>query len=336
MGTKETAATKTQTDRGTADVGFRHWAGAIALVGAAAAGYAVLEATQHRARRHQIAVDGPELTILHISDLHLTPRNRGRIRFVRSLAAFDPDLVVATGDILGGTGSLPCAMEALEPLLDRPGVFVYGSNDYHGPAFRNPLSYFTGPSSGRRAPTEELPAEELSAALQSHGWLDLNNARGTLAVAGSTVSFVGVNDAHLGWDQMPDDDGVRGDLHLGVAHAPYCRVLNAFAAEGCHMSFFGHTHGGQVCVPLYGALVTNCDLPRWRASGIQGWPGARPDGESVRPRRLFTPVPPGLEPSNMWVSISAGLGTSPTSPYRFACPPEASVVHLAGPGISGQ
>lgn len=306
--------------------------GALAALGTATLGYAVVEATQPRVRHHHLDGPGlPPLRILHLSDLHLTPRNRGRIAFTRSLEAFDPDLVIATGDLMGAEGALPLVLEALEPLLDRPGAFVFGSNDHFAPVFRNPLGYFRGPSApGKGRKAVDLPTEDLSDSLASRGWLNLNNARGTLVVAGSTVTLVGVDDPHLRLDRLPDDDGVRGDLHLGVAHAPYTRVLDAFAQDGCGLSFFGHTHGGQVCVPLYGALVTNCDLPLWRASGVQGWPGLRPDGESLIPRRLFTPVPAGLGPSNMWVSISAGLGTSPTSPIRFACPPEASVLHLAG------
>lgn len=308
-----------------------HAAGALAATGAASLGYALVEATQHRVRHHQVPGEFPALRIAHVSDLHLTPRNRGRIAFTRSLAAFDPHLVIGTGDFMGSVESLPSVLEALDPLLDRPGAFVFGSNDYRAPAFRNPIGYFRGPSAKRRGrPTAKLPTEELAEALSARGWLNLNNARGTLDVDGHTVSLVGVDDPHLRWDHLPADDGVRGDLHIGVAHAPYARILDAFAAEGCQVSFFGHTHGGQVCVPLYGALVTNCDMPRWRASGMQGWPEARPDGESVRPRRLLTPAPSGMAPSAMWVSISAGLGTSPRTPIRVACPPEASVVHLAG------
>jgi hypothetical protein len=33
----------------------------------------------------------------------------------------------------------------------------------------------------------------------------------------------------------------------------------------------GHTHGGQICIPGYGALVANCDLPTWRAKGLHDW-----------------------------------------------------------------
>ena len=85
-------------------------------------------------------------------------------------------------------------------------------------------------------------------------------------------------------------------------------------ADGCELVLAGHTHGGQLCVPFAGALVTNCDLDRSRASGLHGWPGARPGT-------------PGGEES-VWLHVSAGLGTSPYTPVRFACRPEASLLTL--------
>ncbi|MDD7465205.1 MAG: metallophosphoesterase [Actinomycetaceae bacterium] len=66
-------------------------------------------------------------------------------------------------------------------------------------------------------------------------------------------------------------------LKIGVAHAPYSRVLDRMAAEGCELIFAGHTHGGQVCLPGHRALVTNCDLPPRLASGMFAWP---PNGAS--------------------------------------------------------
>ena len=77
------------------------------------------------------------------------------------------------------------------------------------------------------------------------------------------------------------------------------------AADGFDLLLAGHTHGGQVCVPFVGALVTNCGLPRSMARGLHRWPG-----------------------SDAWLHVSAGLGTHPTAPVRFACPPEASILTL--------
>ncbi|HZK04616.1 MAG TPA: metallophosphoesterase [Actinomycetaceae bacterium] len=321
-------------------------------LGAGVFAWALIEAAWiHRIRSHEIrltakgnveadgesASEGKEapkhLTVLHLSDLHLLPSQIARQRFVRALARrVRPDLVVFTGDAMASPLAVPAVLGALGELLDIPGVFVFGSNDYFGPRPRNPLQYMWRSSTPRSSEYVRLPAADLAAALRERGWLDLRNTRGTLTAAGLELSFVGVDDPHIERDHYPADDGVRGDLHIGVAHAPYSRVLDAFHDEGCAVGFFGHTHGGQVRVPLYGALVTNCDLPTWRASGLQGWPGLRPDGRSVEPRPFLAPVPDSLPDDGgppMWVNISAGLGTSPYAPIRFACPPEVSVLRFA-------
>ena len=61
----------------------------------------------------------------------------------------------------------------------------------------------------------------------------------------------------------------RPTVTVGVAHAPYQRVLNSFVNHGAQLMLAGHTHGGQVCVPGFGALVTNCDIPREQVEGPQ-------------------------------------------------------------------
>ena len=99
------------------------------------------------------------------------------------------------------------------------------------------------------------------------------------------LSLVGTDDAHLDRDRFPaadgDDDARTGstpvDLHLGVTHAPYRRVLDAMHADDVDLAIAGHTHGGQLALPFWGALVTNCDLDTRRAKGLHGWPGPRPD-----------------------------------------------------------
>ncbi|WP_308280066.1 metallophosphoesterase, partial [Pseudonocardia oceani] len=93
------------------------------------------------------------LRVLHVSDLHMTPGQRGKQRWVADLAALEPDLVVNTGDNLAHTRAVPSVMAALDPLLSRPGVFVFGSNDYFGPTPKNPARYLTGT---RTKPTGEL------------------------------------------------------------------------------------------------------------------------------------------------------------------------------------
>jgi predicted MPP superfamily phosphohydrolase len=288
-------------------------AGGVALAGAAGLAWGLVEARAFTVRRVSVPVlpaGAKPLTVLHLSDLHITPAQRDKVEWVASLAQeCEPDLVVVTGDNLAHADAVATVAEAYASLLLRPGLFVFGSNDYWGPKPVNPLQYFGGPSRLRSQRTA-LPVEDLRTVFLDAGWHDLNNARAELTVGGLTLTAVGMDDPHIGRDAMPAGGGAKGDLHLGVVHAPYARALGALVDDGVDMMFAGHTHGGQVCVPFYGALVTNCDLDAARVKGLSRWPGDLDD------------------PDSPWLHVSAGLGTSPFAPVRFACRPEATVLTL--------
>ena len=79
--------------------------------------------------------------MLHVSDIHLVPRQRRKAAWVHRLAELDPDLVVSTGDNIAALDAVPAALAAQGPLLERPGVFVLGSNDYFAPRPKNPARY---------------------------------------------------------------------------------------------------------------------------------------------------------------------------------------------------
>lgn len=315
--------------------------GLTAGAGAAALAWASLVEVRWYALREvtvpALAPGQHPLRILHLSDLHLVPTQRRKIDWVRDLATIHVDLVVDTGDNWTCADAMGPLMHALEPHLARPGVFVWGSNDYVPAQPKNPARYLQ--DDPRRGSEPERPAElpwrELGRRFTSAGWLDLNDRRDTLEVAGRRLSLVGTDDAHLDRDRFPtaggpddvrprptvDTAGVTRtagetpvDLHLGVTHAPYRRVLDAMAADHADLIIAGHTHGGQLAVPGWGALVTNCDLDTRRAKGLHGWPGPRPD------------APGGA--GSTWLHVSAGLGTSPYAPVRFACRPEATVLTL--------
>jgi predicted MPP superfamily phosphohydrolase len=128
-------------------------------------------------------------------------------------------------------------------------------------------------------------------------------------VAGLDVTLAGVHDAHIKRDRYEKVAGQAdpaADLRLGVMHSPEPRLLDQFAADGYDLLFAGHTHGGQLCLPFYGALVTNCGIDRERVRGLHRNPA---DGRA-------------------WMNVSGGLGTSPWAPVRFSCRPEASLLTL--------
>ena len=294
---------------------FRPLAATTVTAGAAAVAYGSLIERNRFVTRHvrvPVLPPGAEpLKVLHLSDAHLTPSQQRKQQWMRSLAEWQPDLIVNTGDNIAHRDVLPILLDCYRDLLDVPGVFVFGSNDYYSPGIRNPLSYLWTDSGGEPDRVQDLPFEEMRAAFTSRGWLDLNNATGRLDLRGLAIAFSGVDDPHLDFDDLAaieDPAPADADLRLGVAHAPYLRVLDRFNESGYDMIFAGHTHGGQLCVPRYGALVTNCDLDRARVSGLHQHRVA------------------GHQPS--WLHVSAGFGTSPYAPVRFCCRPEATLATL--------
>jgi len=316
--------------------GGRIAATAIGAVGAASIGAFAWGALVERNRftvRHEVLpildAGARPLTILHLTDFHMAPWQERKQDWISSLSVYEPDLIVNTGDNLGHEHGLDGVRRALEPFEGVPGVFVNGSNDYFGPTFKNPLRYFNAPS----AHTPRAASLD-NAALESYfedtlGWLSLNNTSRAMEIRGSRIELFGVNDAHRGWDELgrlagaietmrenvgwQDDPSGPEAIAIGVTHAPYRRVLNAFTTNGAHVIFAGHTHGGQVRVPGLPPLVTNCDIPPAQAQGLSVWHHAH---------------------RSAYLNVSAGLGTSIYAPVRFACPPEAVVVTLT-PGDIG-
>jgi predicted MPP superfamily phosphohydrolase len=284
--------------------------------GAAVSAYANLyERTRWTLRRFDVPVLAPgsaPLTVLQISDLHMTAGQRSKQEWVAGLAALEPDLVINTGDNLAGFDAVPGTLRALEPLLDRPGAFVMASNDYYAPRPKNPLKYFK--KNHKRVHGDELPWRDLRDGMLAGGWLDLTNATGELTVGGRRIVFAGVDDPHLKLDRYDDVAGAAdpaADVRMGLVHSPEPRVLDRFAADGYELLLSGHTHGGQLRVPGYGALVTNCGIDRDRARWLHRWTEPSPE-----------------HPTGTWLHVSAGLGTSPYAPVRFACPPEATLLTL--------
>lgn len=297
-----------------------------ATTGAAALAWATLvEPRMFALRRYALPVlprGSRPLRVLQVSDIHMVPGQRAKQEWIRSLAGLEPDLVVNTGDNLSHLEAVPPALEALAPLLERPGVFVMGSNDYFAPTPRNPARYLTRNHAAAPLGRTTLPTEELRAGMADRGWVDLDNARTTMAMEASRIDLVGVDDPHIARDDYasvsaPADPDAA--LTIGVLHAPYQRVLDAMTADRAGLLLAGHTHGGQLCVPGFGAIVTNCDLDRGRAKGVSRWWTGAGSGRQ--------------QPSDAaWLHVSAGLGASRFAPVRFACRPEATLMTLTAAG----
>jgi uncharacterized protein len=293
---------------------------ALGLVGAVGVGSAVwgvgVERYLFTVRYHALRVlpaHADALRVLHLSDAHMAPWQHRKQEWIAGLARLRPDFVVNTGDNLGHRDGLEGIRRAFAGFAGVPGVFVHGSNDVQAPSPRNPLRYFTGPSH-HRPDIEKLDVDALDRFLGDDlGWSGIDNTAVSLEARGLRVNAFGVDDAHREWDELDETAEAAGalgdaDLTLGVTHAPYRRVLDAFTDLGADILLAGHTHGGQVRIPgSPKALVANCDIPLDQARGLSEWTH---DGRTVA------------------LNVSAGLGHSIYAPVRFACRPEATLLTL--------
>ena len=295
--------------------GFAVTAGAGTAAALAATAYGLWEKNQFVLREETVPVlpaGRAPFRILHLSDIHFVPGQKAKAEWLQSLAALRPDLVVNTGDNLSHPKAVDPLLNALAPLMEFPGVFVPGSNDYYAPKLKNPAAYLMGPS--KAAPhREELDWPRLRSGFGMAGWIDLTNRHQSLVLNGMRFDFSGVDDPHLnreryaGWPRGTRGQNAKDHLRVAVIHAPYQRVLDHFTEDGADLLLAGHTHGGQLCIPGYGALVANCDIPTWRAKGLHDWSS---NGST-------TPV-----------NVSGGIGTSRFAPVRIACKPEAVLLTL--------
>lgn len=232
---------------------------------------------------------GAPLTIAVAADLHVGAPHAGLPMLkavVDRLNAGKPDLILLPGDfviqgVLGGEPVAPAVIAAELSRLKAPlGVFAtLGNHDW----------WHDG--------------EQVRQALTAAGITVLENAAVPLQGAAGSLWLVGIGDDMTGHAQ-PDKAfaGIPADARLIVMmHDP----ANASALPSRTLvAFAGHTHGGQVRLPFYGALLTPGRAPRQHA---YGW---LPD----------VPAP---------TFVTSGIGTS-ILPVRFNCPPETVVLRLSG------
>jgi uncharacterized protein len=280
----------------------------ILVVGALCVAYGVfVERRAYRLVRHRVNIlpagGRDELTVLHLSDLHFTRGSRKLASFLASLP--QADVTAITGDIVGEPEAVESVVEALRPARGSlASYFVLGSNDYYAPKPFNYLRYFSKSRKRRGAVRGRAP--ELVAQLEADGWVHLQNSRREVSLGGLEVELLGLDDPHIGRQDLRVAPRTAPErFGFAVVHSP--DPAPELAALGYDLMVFGHTHGGQVRMPLVGTIVTNSHLPRRLASGL-----ARIGGSVLH--------------------VSPGLGTSKYAPFRFLCPPEAALLELRRPG----
>jgi predicted MPP superfamily phosphohydrolase len=280
----------------------------IVVLGALAIAYGVfVERRWYRVGRYRLDIlpgGTSELSVLHLSDLHMLHDDQRASRFIGSLPK--ADIAVITGDIVGEPEAVEFTVRTLRAARGRlSSLFVLGSNDLYAPRRLNWFRYFRPSVRHRRVTRRSGRSADLVRLLEEDGWTHLKNRKAEERSDGLRLEIVGLDDPHI--HRADIRVAARTDpeaFGLAIVHSP--DPAPELAALGYDLVVAGHTHGGQVRLPVAGALVTNSSFPTRLASGLMRF------GKS-------------------YIHVSPGLGTSKYAPFRFLCRPEATLLQLRAP-----
>lgn len=214
------------------------------------------------------------LRILHLSDLHIEREPARREQWLRErVGEIAPDLILLTGDVHQMDNlDIASLRRVLEPVRAPLGVFAC------------------------------IGFDNVSAVVRAAPWIRfLENEAALIKHEESTIGIAGLVPIQ-GREQAYD--GVAGaDVQIIMNHTP--DLAEEAAAHGVDLYLCGHTHGGQVRIPVWGAIITNCQTGKRYEAGSYHL-----GNTLIRTSRGF-----GLEPR-------------PAPQIRFCCRPEITLITI--------
>jgi uncharacterized protein len=184
------------------------------------------------------------LRITHISDIQTDGLNEMYWSARKASDAFDPHLVLFTGDLVNHESLLPEVEKYLQSFKNRNGAFLVGGNCDRG-----------------------ISLEDVA---RNSGFQDIEGRSARLQVEGDPILLAGLDGgAHLNYGAFSfsglNQEINPADLVLLLSHYPDAAF--ALQNEPVDVLFSGHTHGGQACLPLLGPVITFSRVPRLVAAG---------------------------------------------------------------------
>jgi predicted MPP superfamily phosphohydrolase len=250
-----------------------------------------LEVTTHRALVEGL---GGELRVVHLSDLHMDEDTESWAEDVlEAVSGAQPDLILLTGDYINSrvyAGKLTGFLQRLLDIAGEGRVFAVTGN----------FEACTGISSD----ITDAGVPLLDGVVVTH----------TRRSAALQIAGIGFHDFRTSEDLLRE---VAAQLDPSVPSVLLHHMPDLAESEGIQAFdwvFCGHTHGGQVRLPFYGALITLSRHGKKYEAGLYDLGGK----------------------TQMYVS--RGLGTEPTPRIlrvRFLCRPEVAVFDLHGGGEEG-
>jgi len=311
-------------------------AGALSLLAAATVERERVQLDRYRVQLNSRHLPSHGLTILHLSDFHFKADGLVQARKIANLQALlaqeHYDVVALTGDLIHDIDGLPAALALIESLRPRYGLyFVPGNHDYAEYTPWGVFGHTWRESTGRdfgardllhavralldfagkvarndlvRMPVRFNDVPGILDRLSAVGVQPLVNTSARLTVDGVDVWFAGVDDELEGRCDLAT---ALGDIPGGVPLVLLAHNPDIWLQEGvdrADLVLSGHTHGGQIQLPVMGAVHTQGT--HLRRSQPAGW-------FERGPSKMF---------------VSRGLGES--IPLRFRAAPQAALIHLVG------
>ncbi|WP_371924998.1 metallophosphoesterase [Halobacillus sp. A1] len=268
-------------------------AGGLGVLGLTGGGYyyaryiepAMLTKQSHLLEHSAIPSSFHRIKIVQFSDIHLGfhySLDQFR-KLIQEINNEKPDVILFTGDLIDEpqrfdfSADIPTLLNQLKAPLGK--YWIYGNHDHGG--------YGT---------------EKLESVMSKGGFTLLKNEVKQIEREGRTINLAGLDDVILG---SPNLEGTLGDLDADaytilLVHEP--DIADSVKNYPVDIQLSGHSHGGQIRIPLLGSMVT----PPYADKYV--------DGKHSISERLT-------------LYISRGIGTT-RMPYRFLCKPEYSVFTL--------
>ena len=285
--------------------------------------------------------DSPILTILHLSDFHLRNNLKGRklFKFVSGLKDLKVDFIFITGDLIDQDKNIGRLGNMLAPLKARYGKYaVLGAHDYYNKAFYEFAKNMAKRKKEYRKSNDiallvkKLGSIGVEVLRNENRKININSrSLGLLEIIGVDDPVIKKNNIKKATEGITSDKNLKtiskddfnlayndtfnlnhekhyklhseGKIRIALIHTPDAGSIIELVRRGTDIIFGGHTHGGQVRLPIIGALISGCDLKTRFAGGLFYF------------KRFI-------------LYVSRGLGEGKYSQFRFYCPPEASLIRI--------
>ncbi|MCU0237903.1 MAG: metallophosphoesterase family protein [Pyrinomonadaceae bacterium] len=215
------------------------------------------------------------IRIVHISDIHSDEKPRLEEKLAEAIANEKPDLIVYSGDSINSSQGLPVFRKCLTEIAKVAPTYVVRGN-------------------------WDLKTSNL---FDETGAIQLSGNFNNFEIKGNKISILGYSAFNIGNLSQSVNNFTKENFNIFLYHLP--DEIEDISQSNTDLYCAGHTHGGQIRLPFYGALVTLSKFGKKYESGT-------------------------FQVENTWLNVNRGIGMEgyEAPRIRFLCRPEITVIDV--------